>query len=83
LLQLPQRIGVEVPVAGEEVELLEERGTLLGEQLPFDVRCFDLPSQTGITSTTSGNVSRRRFSMPILSVMVELGQPLQEPRMWR
>jgi hypothetical protein len=83
LLQLPQRVGVEVAVAGEEVQLLEKRRALLGEELPPDVGRFDLPPQTGMTSTTSGTLSRRRFSMPIFSVMVELGQPLQEPRMCR
>ena len=75
--------GVEVAVAGEEVELLKQRWALLGEELPPHVRGFDLPPQTDMTSTTSGTVSRRRFSMPIFSVMVELGQPLHEPRMWR
>ena len=83
LLQLPQRIGVEVAVAGEQVKLLQQLGALLGEQLPPHLWCFDLPPQTGMTSTTSGTASRRRFSMPIFSVMVELGQPLQEPCMCR
>jgi hypothetical protein len=83
LLQLAERVGVEVTVAGEEVQLLEEGRALLGEQLPPDILRFDLSPQTAITSTTSGTVSRRRFSMPIFRVIVELGQPLHEPRMWR
>ena len=83
LLQFPQSVGVEVAVAGEQVKLLQEGRALLGKQLPPHLRRFDLPPQTGMTSTTSGTASRRRFSMPIFSVMVELGQPLQEPRMCR
>jgi len=83
LLQLAESVGIEVPVAGEEVQFSKQRRALVREKLPPDVRRFDLPSQTGITSTTSGTVSRRRFSMPIFRVMVELGQPLHEPRMWR
>ena len=45
LLQLAERVGVEVPVAGEQVQLLEERWTLLRQQLLPDAVRFDLSSQ--------------------------------------
>src|SRR5215467_12682690 len=81
LLQLPQGVGVEVSGPGEQ------------EKLAPDLGRFDLASQgsragrarrqTGTTSTTSGISSRKRFSIPILSVIVEEGQPEHEPRMCR
>ena len=39
-------------------------------------------SQIATTSRTSGISSFNRASMPIFSVMVELGQPEQAPRRW-
>jgi hypothetical protein len=42
-------------------------------------RLRTVPGQMATTSTISGISSRKRCSIPILSVMSELGQPLQEP----
>ena len=83
LLQLSQRIGVQIAAAGEQVQLAQKLGRLIGEQLSANVVGFDLSPQTGTTSSTSGIEARNRSSMPIFSVISEEGQPLQEPRMCR
>ena len=83
LLQLAQRIRVQIAAAGEQVQLAQKLGRLIGEQLAADVGSFDLSPQTGTTSSTSGIDARRRSSMPIFSVISEEGQPLQDPRMCR
>ena len=79
LLQLAQRVRVEVPLAGEQVQLLEQGLALLGEELLADLVAFDLPPQTETTSRTSGTSSFNRDSIPIFRVMVDDGQPEQEP----
>lgn len=83
LLELAQRIRVEVPLAREQVQLSQQRRGLVRQQLAPDLRGFDIAPQTDTTSTTSGITSRRRLSMPIFSVAVDDGQPLHEPFMCR
>jgi len=81
LLELAQRVRVELPLPREQVKLLEQPLGLMGQQLPADVLRLDLPPQSETTSTSSGIASRSRLSIPIFSVMVEDGQPLHEPFM--
>ena len=83
LLELPERVGIEVAVARQKVQLAQELRRLVREELATDRLAFDLASQTETTSTTSGTSSRSRDSMPIFSVIVEEGQPEQEPCMVR
>ena len=83
LLELAQRIRVEVPLAREQVQLSQQRRGLVRQQLSPDLRGLDVAPQTDTTSTTSGITSRRRLSMPIFSVAVDDGQPLHEPFMCR
>jgi len=83
LLQLAQRVRVEVALAGQQVELLQEPLGLLGKQLAADELPFDLAPQTATTSVSSGMDSRSRLSIPIFSVAVDDGHPLHEPFMCR
>jgi hypothetical protein len=83
LLELAQRVRVEVPLAREQVQLTQERGALVRQQLLADCLALDLAPQTATTSSTSGMSSRSRPSMPIFRVAVLEGQPLQLPFMCR
>lgn len=85
LLELPPRVGVEVAVTGEQVQLAQQLRGLAREQLAANALGGDLAAraQTETTSTSSGIASRSFVSMPIFRVMVEEGQPLQAPRSWR
>ena len=83
LLELAQRVRVEVPLAREQVQLAQERLGLVRKQLLADLRRLDVASQTDTTSVTSGIISRSRPSMPIFSVAVDDGQPAHEPFMCR
>ncbi len=83
LLELAQRIRIEIAVAGEQVQLTKKLGRLVGEQLAANIRRFDFSPQTETTSLTSGMASRSRSSIPIFRVISDEGQPLQDPRRWR
>ena len=94
LLQLPQRVGVEVPVSGQQMQLAQQLGRLLRQELapapPLALTCRltsgGRPRPEPLdrtTSTTSGTTSRSRFSMPIFRVIVEEGHPEHDPRMCR
>jgi hypothetical protein len=85
LLELAQGVGVEVSGAGEQVQLAEELLALPGEQLAADLLLLDLLPrlQSATTSLTSGIASFRRDSIPIFRVIVDDGQPLQLPFMFR
>ncbi len=83
LLELAQRVRVEVALAGKQVQLAQERRGLLRQKLVADPLSLDLAPQSETTSLTSGMTSRRRVSIPIFSVAVDDGQPLQEPFMFR
>ena len=83
LLELAQRVRVEVALAREQVQLAQQLPGLVRQELALDLGAFDLPPQTDTTSETSGTSSRSRVSMPIFKVAVEEGQPAQEPFMCR
>ena len=83
LLELAQRVGVEVALAREQVQLTQQLPGLVWQQLALDLGAFDLASQTDTTSVTSGMSSRSRVSMPIFKVAVDEGQPAHEPFMCR
>ena len=83
LLELAQRVRVEVALAREQVQLPQELLGLVGQELPPHLLAFDLPPQTDTTSVTSGTSSRRRVSIPIFRVAVDEGQPEQAPFMCR
>jgi hypothetical protein len=83
LLELAQRVGVEVALTREQVQLTQELPGLVRQELALDLGAFDLASQTDTTSVTSGMSSRSRVSMPIFKVAVDEGQPAHEPFMCR
>jgi hypothetical protein len=83
LFELAQRVGVEVALAREQVQLAQELPGLVRQQLALDLAAFDLAPQTDTTSETSGTSSRSRVSMPIFKVAVDEGQPAHEPFMCR
>lgn len=83
LLELAQRVRVEVALAREQVQLAQQLPGLLRQELPPYLPAFDLSPQTDTTSVTSGTSSRSRVSIPIFKVAVDEGQPAHEPRMCR
>src|SRR5260370_9067551 len=75
-----------VKQVGGQLEFLQKIETWLLRWDPFvdsHPHCGEDSPHTGTTSFTSGISSRSLFSIPILSVSTEDGQPLQEPRMFR
>jgi len=46
LLQLAERVRVQIPAAGEQMQLVQQLGRLLGEELAPDLGRFDLLSQS-------------------------------------
>ena len=83
LLELAQRVRVEVALTREQVQLAQQLLGLVRQQLAPDLLTFDLAPQTDTTSLTSGMSSRSRDSTPIFKVAVDEGQPAHEPFMCR
>ena len=87
LLELAQRVRVEVALAREQVQLpqqLRATGPAAAPAGPAPpLTCFDGRSDATTTSITSGIDLAQAVSMPIFSVAVDDGQPAHEPCMCR